>query len=161
VELTKQKFTQRSVGFTGRVDDMQTLDLNSEQMEFRKNMLTQYFTKLVTGEYDEAFVRSLDHVGRIHRNLKRKKSGINVEYIHINALFGFVCAGLMGAILDAGLPKEAEKATVVAFTKLLWLQNDFFGNDAEYINLAAKYYVREAKEEGNSDDDFDHSDDSP
>ncbi|KAL3893786.1 MAG: hypothetical protein SGCHY_005635, partial [Lobulomycetales sp.] len=44
---------------------------------------------------------------------------------------------VIGAILDAKLPKHVEKATVLAFNKLLWIQNDFF----------AKYYVTEAGKE--------------
>jgi hypothetical protein len=35
--------------------------------------------------------------------------------------------------MRAGLDKEVEIATVLAFNKLLWVQNDFF----------AKYYVQE------------------
>jgi hypothetical protein len=81
----------------------------------------------LTADYDEEFVKSMDHVGRIHRNIKRKKSGINVEYVHINALFGYVSAGLLSSILDANLPKAQEKETIIAVNKLLWLQNDFFG----------------------------------
>lgn len=69
--------------------------------------------------------------------MKRKKSGINVEYVHINALMGWVSSMVIGAILDAKLPKHVEKATVLAFNKLLWIQNDFF----------AKYYVTEAGKE--------------
>jgi hypothetical protein len=35
--------------------------------------------------------------------------------------------------MNAGLPHDVEKKTVLAFNKLLWIQNDFF----------AKWYVRD------------------
>jgi hypothetical protein len=75
----------------------------------------------------------IDHVGKIHRSTNDKKSGINVEYVHINALFGYVSTVIVNAVMRAGLDKEVEIATVLAFNKLLWVQNDFF----------AKYYVHE------------------
>jgi hypothetical protein len=48
----------------------------------------------------------------------------------------------LSAVLDSNLPKQQEKDTIVAFNKLLWIQNDFF----------AKYYVREAETEGEEED---------
>ena len=93
-------------------------------------MLSKYLVKLVTAEYDETFVKYIDHVGKIHTPGSSKKSGINVEYVHINGLFGYVSSVVINALMRAGLDKEVEIATVLAFNKLLWVQNDFF----------AKYY---------------------
>lgn len=75
-------------------------------------------------------LRYLDWAAKIHTDTPEKKSKINVEYIHISALLGFVETTLVGGILSLNLDKETEGAALAAFNKLLWIQNDYF----------AKYY---------------------
>ncbi|KAJ3205317.1 hypothetical protein HDU67_008922 [Dinochytrium kinnereticum] len=141
-DVTRTFFTHRNEGFHGRVAGSETdITVVDEQIKFRKNMLSRYLVKLVTAEYDEKFVDYVDWVGRIHTTVQledkkamRKKSGIHVDYVHVNALFGFVSSFVVEAVLGAGLPKDVETATVLAFNKLLWIQNDFF----------AKYYTEDS-----------------
>lgn len=80
-------------------------------------------------------LRYLDWVAKIHTDTPEKKSKINVEYLHINALMGYVETTLVGGILSLDLDKETEVATLAAFNKLLWIQNDYF----------AKYYCNPEK----------------
>jgi hypothetical protein len=40
-DITKEVFAKRNEGFTGRVDSTATLNLNSDQIAFRKDMLTK------------------------------------------------------------------------------------------------------------------------
>ena len=44
-------------------------------MKVRKDFLTKYFVKLVTGAYDIYFFKYLDYVGRIHAGMKEKEGG--------------------------------------------------------------------------------------
>ena len=126
-DVTMEYFVKRNEGFKGKVEeDVKEIDLkNSAQIKFRKEMLSKYLVKLVTADYDENFVKYLDWVGKIHTNKAGSKS-INVEYVHVNALFGFVHDFLLQAICGLGLDKESEKKAISAFTKLLWIQNDLF-----------------------------------
>lgn len=55
-ELTKSKFAQRGEGYDGNVDGMDKLDENSEQVQFRKSILSKYLVKLVSSQYDEEFI---------------------------------------------------------------------------------------------------------
>lgn len=73
---------------------------------------------------------------QIHTKNKDKGTSINVEYIHINALFGYVESVLIGAIFDLSLEPETKKKMISAFNKLLWIQNDLF----------AQYYVYDGHE---------------
>ncbi|KAI8616393.1 Protoglobin-domain-containing protein [Chytriomyces sp. MP71] len=114
------------------------LTTEDDQIKFRKDFLGKYLVKLVTAEYDAAFVSYLDRVGRIHTNTPGKKSRINVEYIHCNALFGWL-HGFLAETIDK-LPElqdvpEVRAKTLGAFSKLLWIQNDFF----------SMYYLRESE----------------
>ena len=75
-------------------------------------------------------------MGRIHTDTPGKKSRINVEYIHINALFAWL-HGFLVQTVDS-LPElqgdaKTRAGTLAAFSKLLWIQNDFF----------ARYYVKD------------------
>ena len=149
-DITKAVFLKRNEGFSGAMaSDLDHLTQDSEQIRFRKGHLAKYLVKLVTGEYDEKFVMYLDKVGRVHVNWPGKASKINVEYIHCNALFGFVHYQLVAILHDAGLDREEEKAVLVAFTKLLWIQNDLFTRyytrDGETVPGSAAHEIRQAQ----------------
>ncbi|KAL7751696.1 hypothetical protein RI367_002695 [Sorochytrium milnesiophthora] len=140
-DITKKVFVDRMEGFHGKqVSDTGSLKLDSEQIRFRKDMLSRYLVKLVTAEYNEPFVKYLDWVALIHIENANKKSSINVEYIHINALMGYVESILLGAISDLPLDATTKKKTLLAFNKLLWIQNDLF----------TQYYCRDGQELVNS-----------
>ncbi|KAJ3205619.1 hypothetical protein HDU67_008728 [Dinochytrium kinnereticum] len=148
--ITKRFFARRNEGFKGRVtESVEDLAVGDEQVKYRKTMLTRYLVKLVTAEYDEKFVEYVDWVGRIHTTVEigekkalNKKSGIHVDYVHVNALLGFVSSFLIEAVLKAGLEKDVETRTVLAFNKLLWIQNDFF---AKYYTVDSVKRLKESK----------------
>ncbi|KAI9218092.1 Protoglobin-domain-containing protein [Blastocladiella britannica] len=126
-DITKASFAHRMEGFSGKsVEDTDALTLKADQIKFRKEHLAKYLVKIVTGEYNEAMIKYLDWVALIHTDNNSKTSSINVELIHINALMGFVEHVLLGAISDLPLDAATKKATLIAYSKLLWVQNDFF-----------------------------------
>lgn len=84
-------------------------------------MLSKYLVKLVTAEYNGSFVKYLDYVGKIH-TLKAGNKEIYIEYIHVNALFGYVEDIVISAVMDAQLDLSTKKAVARAFNKLLWVQ---------------------------------------
>ena len=136
-DITKAVFLQRNEGFEGNLAaDLESLKLDNEQIKFRKDFLSKWVLKLVTAEYDEKFIRYLDYVGVIHTKREGARS-IAVEYIHCNALFGFVEDILVNAILNAeGLDDATKCITVRAFNKLVWIQNDLF----------ARHYVQDGED---------------
>jgi len=126
-DITKRVFFARNEGFTRNIEStLGSLNTNSEQIKFRKDFLKKYLVKLVTAEYDAKFVNYLNYVGKIHTTFPGKASRINVEYIHCNALFSYVNTILIDAISKAGLENDVATKTTIAFTKLLWIQNDLF-----------------------------------
>lgn len=143
-DITKEVFMQRGQGFHGMLPvDLNDLTLDHPQVKFRKDFLGKYLVKLVTAEYDAKFVQYLDYVGRIHTSHQPGEktswvSKVNVEYIHCNALFGWL-HGFLAETIDK-LPElqhvpEARAKALSAFSKLLWIQNDFF----------AMYYLRDSE----------------
>jgi hypothetical protein len=78
-------------------------------------------------------LKYLDWVAKIHTDTPSKKSKISVDYIHVNALMGYVESTLVGGLLSLNLDRDTESKALLAFNKLLWLQNDFF----------AKYYCKD------------------
>ena len=50
---------------------------------------------------------------------------LDVPLVQMNALMGFVATALTATILSLGLERDTETRTVLAFEKLLWIQNDF------------------------------------
>eukprot|EP00026_Physarum_polycephalum_P017578 Phypoly_transcript_18842.p1 GENE.Phypoly_transcript_18842~~Phypoly_transcript_18842.p1 ORF type:complete len:197 (+),score=33.45 Phypoly_transcript_18842:142-732(+) len=110
----------------------------NDSMLGRKDFLTKYLVKLVTGAYDLNFVKYLDYVGKIHTAASTRKAGpISVDYIHVGLLFGYVETLLIGAIKTFGYPADKENKTIAAFNKLLWLQNDLF----------TRWYIQASKAE--------------
>ncbi|KAG2379389.1 hypothetical protein C9374_007528 [Naegleria lovaniensis] len=98
-----------------------------EQLKFRKDMLGRYLVKLVTCDYENInFLKYLDYVGKLHTS-KAGNQNIVIDYIHCNALFGFVSDIITNAIMEAPkLTFSTKCKTVRAFNKLLWIQNDLF-----------------------------------
>jgi len=121
---TKRHFLPRQSGFEGDVPtDLESLTLNHEMIAFRKNHLANYLKKLVTSPYDEGTMRYLDNVGKMHTSKMGSKE-LDIPLVQMNALMGFVSDALTATILGLGLERETEIATLRAFNKLLWLQND-------------------------------------
>jgi hypothetical protein len=130
-DVTTQPFTLRNSDYSGDVvPSIQDINHNTPQIKHRKDMLSKYLVKLVTAEYDEDFLRFLNYVGRIHTVDGKKKNVdgtfMSVDYIHCNALLGYVSDLIISAILDAALTPEIKASTIGAFNKLLWIQNDLF-----------------------------------
>jgi len=68
-DVTKKTFIIRNDKFEGKVEETleQLDDKKSEQIKFRKEMLSKYLVKLVTADYsDPDFMKYLDWVGKIH-----------------------------------------------------------------------------------------------
>ena len=81
---------------------------------------------MLNNPYDERMIKYLEYVARIHTDTPGKKSKINVDIIHINALLGYVETVLIGGIKSLNLDRDTEYKAIAAFGKLLWIQMDFF-----------------------------------
>ena len=55
---------------------------------------------------------------------KMGSKDLDIPLVQMNVLMGFVSDAITATILGLGLDRETEVATLRAFNKLLWLQND-------------------------------------
>ncbi|NOY29336.1 MAG: hypothetical protein GXP28_03915 [Planctomycetes bacterium] len=123
-DATWRHFVPRQHGYEGSVaTDVESLDMDDEVIQFRKQHLGRYLTTLVTKPYDEKMVGYLDMVGAMHTP-GTGSAKIDVPLVQMNALMGFVSDALLATILGLGLTAELQTRTLRAFNKLLWLQND-------------------------------------
>ena len=123
-DCTKRHFVPRQHGYEGETpESLESLTLDHEIIQFRKKHLGGYLVKLVTATYDISLVKYLDMVGKMHTPHAGSKELI-VPLVQMNALMGFVADALINIIMGLGLNREVEIATVRAFSKLLWIQND-------------------------------------
>jgi len=123
-DATKRHFVPRQFGYEGPApDSLETLTQEHEQIQFRKQHLARYLSKLVTAPYDGKMVSYLDTVGKMHTD-KAGSPALQVPLVQMNALMGFVADALVATIQSLGLDSETERKTTRAFCKLLWLQND-------------------------------------
>jgi hypothetical protein len=118
-DATKRHFLPRQSGFEGEA----ALTVNHEIIKFRKEHLSRYLKALVTRPYDGKMVEYLNMVGKIH-TAKAGSSELIVPLVQMNALMGFVSDALINTIFAMDISNENRIATVRAFNKLLWLQND-------------------------------------
>jgi hypothetical protein len=49
---------------------------------------------------------------------------LQIDYLYVNALFGYVEDVLISAIMDLPVDNATKKAALRAFNKILWIQND-------------------------------------
>ena len=123
-DATKRHFVPRQSGYDGPIPEgLDALTLDHPMIAFRKQHLGRYLTRLVTGEYDSAMVNYLDMVGKIHTP-EAGSAELDVPLVQMNALLGFVATAVTQTILSFGLDRQAESRLLLAFGKLLWIQND-------------------------------------
>ncbi|KAF9897861.1 hypothetical protein BX616_004859 [Lobosporangium transversale] len=143
-DITWSVMAKRHEGYVPKdakvIEDVAELTENAEQIKFRKDMLSRYFAKLLENPYDEKMIKYLEYVAKIHTDTPTKKSKINVDLIHINALLGYVETVLIGGVKSLNLDRDTEYKAIAAFGKLLWIQNDFF----------IKYYCSDGEEYADS-----------
>lgn len=121
---TKRHFVPRQTGYEGAVpESLETLQMDHDQIQFRKQHLGRYLAALVTRPYDGKMFQYLDHVGKIHTP-KAGSPTLDVPLVQMNALMGFVADAVTATILSFDLPAESKGKALRAFGKLLWLQND-------------------------------------
>ena len=124
-DSTKRHFVPRQHGYEGELpESIDSLEQSHDMIAFRKKHLSNYLVGLVTRTYDGKFISFLDMVGKIHTP-KAGNPALDVPLVQMNALMGFVADAFVATILDLGLDRETEAKALRAFTKLLWIQNDF------------------------------------
>jgi hypothetical protein len=127
-DITKHYFLINKEGFEGFLPIKHgSLTLESAQMTFRKDMLSMYLKRVLTqSEWNDTFLQYLSQIGKIHTN-QAGSSSINVDYIHINALLGYLEHLLIDVLWNAeNLDEKTRNATIMAINKFFWIQNDFF-----------------------------------
>jgi hypothetical protein len=133
-DATKRHFVPPQQGFDGTLaDDVETLSLDDEVIQFRKQHLARYLATLVTKPYNAKMVEYLDVVGAMHTPA-RGNPDIDVPLVQMNALLGFVADALNATIFALNLDRDTETRTLRAFSKLLWLQNDLINR--HYVSAA-------------------------
>lgn len=126
-DATARHFVPRQSEYAGPVPaSVAELSHTHPQIQFRKQHLARYLTSLVTKPYDAKLVAYLDMVGKIHTPAAGSPE-LDVPLVQMHALMGFVSDALTATILGLGLEPAAQAATLRAFQKLLWLQNDLIG----------------------------------
>ncbi|MGC4007377.1 MAG: protoglobin domain-containing protein [Pirellulales bacterium] len=66
-DATKRHFLPRQSGYEGTVaSSLETLELDSDVIAFRKQHLGRYLVALVTRPYDASMMKYLDMVGKMH-----------------------------------------------------------------------------------------------
>ena len=123
-DATKRHFVPRQSGYEGDLPaSLDALEQDHEMIQFRKQHLARYLTRLVSDTYDEKLVGYLDLVGKIH-TAKAGSAELDIPLVQMNALMGFVSDALIATILGLNLDADTTARTLRAFNKLLWLQND-------------------------------------
>lgn len=123
-DATKRHFMPRQSGYDGEIPlNLEDLEQDHPQIQFRKSHLATYLTKLVTAAYNMGTVRYLDNVGKIH-TADFGNPGLVVPLVQMNALMGFVADAVVATLQGVDAPQEKKDAMIRAFNKLLWLQND-------------------------------------
>eukprot|EP00741_Cyanophora_paradoxa_P021265 tig00021348_g20525.t1 len=125
-DVTKRYFMPQQEGYSGSLPQSEaSFTLTHEVIKFRKEKLAKYLVKLVTSEYDGSLVEYVDFVGKVHTK-KAGNKDLEVDLVHMNALFGYVNDALIATFQGLTNVDQASKDKLIrAFTKLLWIQSDF------------------------------------
>jgi hypothetical protein len=136
-DATKRHFVPRQSGYDGDLpQNIESLELSHEIIQFRKNNHARYLAALVTRPYDDKMLIYLDMVGRMHTP-KAGSPDLDVPLVQMNALMGFVSDAILATVMSLGLDRQTEIATVRAFNKLLWLQQDLISRHYQEVRTPA------------------------
>lgn len=127
-DITKNYFMKHSFNTKGvKPADENQFTLDSEQMLLRIDSIRKYLYRILRQHvWNDAFLQYLSNVGKIHTNLVGARS-INVDYIHMNAMLGYLQHTFIEIILNSEeIDESTKKTTLMALNKLFWIQNDFF-----------------------------------
>ncbi|CAF3391075.1 unnamed protein product [Rotaria sp. Silwood1] len=127
-DITKNYFLKQSFDFKGMMATEQSqLTLQSEQMLLRIDSIRKYLYRILRQHiWNDAFLQYVSSVGKMHTNMAGARS-INVDYIHMNAMFGYLQQTFMGIVLsNEEIDETTKKTTLLALNKLFWIQNDLF-----------------------------------
>lgn len=137
-DATARHFLPRQSGFDGPVPaSLASITANDPQIRFRKEHLSRYFMQVLGRACDAKMVPYLDMVGKIHTP-KAGNSEIEVPLVQMNALMGFLCDVLLDVIAALPLDPETARRTIRAFSKLLWIQNDFITRHYQHNGHSAR-----------------------
>jgi hypothetical protein len=74
------------------------------------------------------------HTGKPGFKHRQNRPDLRIEYIHMNALLGYVVNIVIGAVMEMNAIDTAMKSKVLrALNKVIWIQNDLFAR--HYIPL--------------------------
>ncbi|CAF3191742.1 unnamed protein product [Rotaria socialis] len=127
-DITKEYFIKQNFIFKGvKTTDNNQLTLQSDQMLFRVESIRKYLARILRQHiWNDAFLQYLSTIGKKHTNLAGVHS-IDIDYIHINAMLGYLQHTFIEIILSSEeLDDTTKKTTLLAINKLFWIQNDFF-----------------------------------
>lgn len=123
-DATARHFVDRQHGFDGPLNDsLASLSKDDPQIKFRKEHLSRYLMQLLGRAYDQKMVCYLDMAAKIHTPKAGNKE-ILVPLVQMNALMGVLSNALIEVILDLNMDAEKKRDLLLAFNKILWIQND-------------------------------------
>lgn len=136
-DATARHFVPRQYGYEGPLPSgPQALSASDPQIQFRKEHLSRYFFQILGRAFDDKMVLYLDMVGKIHTPAAGNEQ-INVPLVQMNALMGVIADILIEAVANLPLDPETQWRTVRAFSKFLWIQNDFINRHYQGDNSHA------------------------
>ena len=124
-DATARHFVPRQHGYDGPLPvDVKSLTPSHPQIQFRKEHLSRYFMQLLGRTCDAKLVPYLDMVGKIHTP-KAGNAELDIPLVQMNALMGLMADILIDTISQLPLDGTTMLKTIRAYSKLLWIQNDF------------------------------------
>jgi hypothetical protein len=127
-DITKQFFILRNPDFESfSSNNKNDLSVISAQTDFRKDMLSVYLKSiLIQSEWNDTFLQYLSQIGELHGNKSNFKT-VNVDYIHINILLGYLEHLIIDTIWNIeNIDFKNKSEGIKAINKVFWIQNNFF-----------------------------------
>ncbi|CAF3351076.1 unnamed protein product [Rotaria socialis] len=127
-DITKQQFILAAEGFEGFLPRKQCgLTLESAPVVLRKDMFSIYLRRVLTEhEWNDTFLQYLSQIGKLHTD-QAGSASLNIDFIHINALLGYLENLLIAKLCNIDTMDEKTKCGILmAINKFFWIQNDLF-----------------------------------
>jgi len=126
-DITKNFFVLRNDDFDVRLKPDGILRLDSAQMTYRRDMLSDYLKRLLLqNQWTDDFLQYLSKIGRKHTN-KIGSTSINVDFIHINATLCYIETLIIDTVwVTDNINNQIKKEILLALNKVFRIQTDLF-----------------------------------
>ena len=132
MEEHKERFAEEFYSYVMEHDEMAIFIQNEEQLNRQKKTIADWFSKLFNGNYDDAYLRNLNRIGKVHVDIQLDGHYVNSAMTKVRHF--------VTEIIVTGVEEKKQEAALLAVNKILDINLDVLTSSYRQAELK-KYFI--------------------